>query len=89
MVNDKRRGFKRRPEIKHKPLWQKGDMLRHTKNPTRCAIVKEVVQDWDEWKYILAEAQRGYVEGTMVFDDVFEIRHYEKIYWVKNQPRNI
>ena len=79
----KRRGFKRKPEIKHEPLWEKGDLLQNTKNPNRLAIVKEVVQDWDNWKYILAEKQRGYESNTVVFDDIFEIRHTEKIYWVK------
>jgi len=80
---DKRRGFKRKPEIKHEPFWKKGDLLQNTKNPNRLAIVKDVVQDWDDWKYILAEMQRGYEPNTTVFDDIFEIRHTEKIYWIK------
>jgi hypothetical protein len=83
MVNNKRRGFTRKPEIKHEPRWKKGDLLQNTVNPSRLAIVKEVVQDWDNYKYILAESQRGYESDTVVFDDIFEIGHEQKHYWKK------
>lgn len=83
MVKNKRRGFKRIPEIKHKPTWQKGDMLQHTKFPSRIAIVKDVVQDWDEWKYIIAEMQRSQEDGRVVFDDICEIKHGKTQFWVK------
>ena len=83
-----RRGFKKKPEIKHKPYAKKGDVLVH-KHSKRLAVVRLVFQDWDTWLYEVGESRYSEDGSKIDFGDIDIMTEQEISHWNVFDPKDI